>query len=53
MLKKWILYTTGIERSLGKAWKILGKVFVECSTRQRELDGQYIGNGFFTEYFFI
>jgi hypothetical protein len=37
--------------ALGKARKTLGKVFVECNTRQRTLGELYIGNGLFAEYF--
>jgi hypothetical protein len=37
--------------SLDKAWKILGKIFVECDTRQRSLGELYIDNDLFVEYF--
>jgi hypothetical protein len=40
-----------VSESLGKAWKTLGEVFAECSTRQRVFGEMYIGNGFFAGYF--
>jgi hypothetical protein len=40
-----------VSEALGKAWKTLGKGFVECDTRQIKLDELYIGNGFFVVYF--
>jgi hypothetical protein len=41
-----------VPEALGKAPKTLGKGFAECRTRQRRLSKQYIGKGFFAEYFF-
>ena len=38
-------------QALGKTSKTLDKLFVECGTRQRGLGEQYIGKGFFAEYF--
>jgi hypothetical protein len=38
-------------QALCRVPEALGKVFAECDTRQRELGEQYIGNGFFAEYF--
>jgi hypothetical protein len=40
-----------VPEALDKAWKTLVEVFAECDTRQREFGEQYIGNGFFAEYF--
>jgi hypothetical protein len=40
-----------VPEALGKALKTLGKVFVECRTRQRGLGTQCIGKAFFAEYF--
>jgi hypothetical protein len=41
-----------VPEALGKALKTLGKVFVECRTRQTGLGTQCIGKAFFAEYFF-
>jgi hypothetical protein len=41
-----------VPEALGKAPKTLDKGFTECRTRQRRLGKQYIGRGFFVEYFF-
>jgi hypothetical protein len=38
-------------RALCRVPEALGKVFVECDTRQRKLGEQYISNDFFAEYF--
>jgi hypothetical protein len=38
-------------RVLCRVPEALGKVFAECDTRQRDPSEQYIGNGFFAEYF--
>jgi hypothetical protein len=38
-----------VPQALGKASKILGKLFVECDTRQRGLGKLYVGNDFFVE----
>jgi hypothetical protein len=40
-----------VPEALDKPGKALGKVFAECGTWQRGLGEQYIGKGFFAEYF--
>jgi hypothetical protein len=41
-----------VPEALGEALKTLGKGFAECHTRQRRLDKECIGKGFFAECFF-
>jgi hypothetical protein len=42
-----------VPEALDKTWKTLGTCFVECRTRQRGLDEQYIGKDFFAECLLI
>jgi hypothetical protein len=52
MIHYWNRRLCRVAEALGKALKTLGRVFVECRTRQRGLGTQCIGKTFFVEYFF-